>query len=134
MIPNRFREKDGNYKFFYPVADIRKFILQGRSEGNNGWIIVSKIDNIITYRGYGTIEHPSKELKYIHVVHNPHWDGEFNVDRIMYPETTFDLSKLRVVMLGFSNTDTRNILHENEFRDFENKSDHYTEKYYNDEQ
>lgn len=102
MIPKSYTEKDNEVHFHYSFSDLRKFIEHGREFGNNGFIIINKIDQMIRYRGYGTIENPSKSLFGLTVAHFPLFDGEFSIEAIMNPKPIFTKENTRFVILDLS--------------------------------
>jgi len=69
--------KGGTITYHYSYSDLRRFIQHGRSEGNNGWILTKSEGGFQIYRGYGTIEAPSKYLSTISVQDSPSFDSVY---------------------------------------------------------
>ena len=100
MIPKTYTQKGELTTFHYRYQDLRLFIKQGKEFGNVGFIIVKKDGDLITYKGFGTIENPSTSLTTMSLVHFPPFDGEFNPDAIVHPKlSTFST---RFIILDFS--------------------------------
>lgn len=79
MKPIRQSEKDGKITYHYSFKALRWFITQGRLTGDVGYIKITKEGLYNTFRGYGTIENPSKYLLTISIRDYPLFDE--------YPQT-----------------------------------------------
>ena len=75
MKPISYTQYKNKIVFKYPFTELRKFVEQGRKEGNVGLILVGYKDNFNVYKGYGTIENPCTELRTVYFAHNVLFDG-----------------------------------------------------------
>lgn len=64
--------------YHYSFKDLRKFIQMGRESGDVGCILLKSENNLLTYKGFGTIEHPCKTLTKITMMYNPIFDGKLS--------------------------------------------------------
>ena len=101
MTPKKYTKKGELIIFHYSYKDLNHFIKTGKEFGDVGFIIIKKDGNLITYRGFGTIEKPTTTLITLAIVHFPPFDGEFNLDSIMNPPLPPSY-KLRFKLLDFS--------------------------------
>lgn len=78
MYPISYKKNGDIVKFRYDTKEYNKWKELGSKDGNVGQILVSidYKDNIMNYKGFGTIEAPIKTLMYISLVHLPLLDGE----------------------------------------------------------
>jgi hypothetical protein len=66
---------NGDYIFNYKVRDLRNFIKIGRATGDVGMIVVKRTKSgMVTYKGFGTIEHPSKDIMSIRLQFDEKFD------------------------------------------------------------
>ncbi len=80
MTPYKYDVIDGLTCFRYKYSKLKEFIKRGREFGDSGWILISRKDKHFTYICFGTIENPSKEVRYITVVNNELFDGVIKSD------------------------------------------------------
>lgn len=103
MRPYKYTKTKNSIILHYKFSDLRKFIERGKLYGDNGWIIISKIGNLIKYKGFGTIEHPLKEIMTISIEHCEAYDGEFDEDKIINPPVIrCDHSRYKFICLDFN--------------------------------
>lgn len=101
MKPTHYKGDKDNCTFHYSFTDLRKFIEHGHKHGNNWMIITKKIGEMITYRGFGTIEVPVKKLStFIAPIIKQLYD-EFVIEDIMNT-TDFRKWSTRVIEMDFS--------------------------------
>ena len=62
--------KDGEIRYSYKYTDIKNFLEHGFKNGNNGLVLLSIKDGFLKYRGFGTIENPSKRIFTVRVQHD----------------------------------------------------------------
>ncbi len=80
MNPISFTVQDGYTQFKYDTKELKAFLLRGREHGDCGWIIVKREGRVLHYLGFGTIEHPSKNIHRISMLHFEPFDGEMPTD------------------------------------------------------
>ena len=80
MKPIRFSIKNGVSYFHYKSSEIISFARRGFLYGDVGFILMSRKGNLLTYKGFGTIEKPSKHISSISIVHFPPFDGKMPTD------------------------------------------------------
>lgn len=107
MKPIKYTGTKDNVTFHYKYSDLKKFLTFGKKEGNVGWVLISFKEGLLTYRGFGTIEHPCKDLITISLMHNPVFDGEFSIDKIMNPRPFFIEGELVFDVFDFGTIDGR---------------------------
>jgi len=75
--------KEGTIYFYYKFSALREFYKRGIEFGDVGMLIVKRTtDNMITYKGFGTIEHPFKEMMSMTMKFNEFFDISPNRNRI----------------------------------------------------
>lgn len=104
MTPIRFSVKGGVTHFHYRSSEIINFVRDGFKYGNTGMLLVRRENNILTYKGFGTIEHPRKDISSISIVHNPYFSGDMPTDeeRLIPPKSFFNSENTKFMMLDFS--------------------------------
>lgn len=104
MTPYRYSEKDGVVTFHYKAKDLIPFMRLGLKEGNTGMILVRRKDNVLTYKGFGTIENPHTYVLTMTIVHHPLFGGEMPADweRCIKPKPLLDRLDAKMVMIDFS--------------------------------
>jgi len=105
MTPNRLTKKENDTTIFhYPINELRAFVKRGMEHGDTGPILIKRQSNVLTYKGYGTIENPRKSLITVSFVHSPLFSGEMIPDweRLVPPKPFFNKENTRVVMIDFS--------------------------------
>lgn len=68
--------KQGVIRYHYKYSDLKQFLTFGKQNGSNGFILTRIKGDYLTYRGFGTIESPCRELRTIHVSHDYNMDGD----------------------------------------------------------
>lgn len=112
MRPTGYKEKKGNTIFIYRFRDMREFITQGKETGDVGMIVISRDPSgMVKYKGFGTIEHPMKEIMTITLKHNELFDGKWNPSKMIGPVKPNDLQsyKFALVFIGDHPVDQRRI-------------------------
>lgn len=90
MTPSRFSIKDNKTIFHYKYSELKEFLTRGFEFGDVGLILVSRKDNIFTYRGFGTIDHPFTFITTINMSHNRILDGELLADEEIVNSKVFE--------------------------------------------
>lgn len=88
-----------NKKFNYTFSELRRFIELGKKEGNVGMIPLSISNNIIKYKGFGTIEHPNTTIHTMSLIYDERFD-EFNNRNIKHPDKD-NMNTYEYVILKF---------------------------------
>lgn len=81
MNPIKFSIKNGKTTFHYPLSFLRKFLAHGKTNGNNGMILVGRTGIFLTYKGFGTIENPRTTILTFHVKHLEVFSGPMPSDK-----------------------------------------------------
>ena len=104
MRPVKFTVKNGITYFHYQFSELRKFVKRGLEYGDVGPILVKRAGNMLTYKGFGTIEHPNKEMQTLSIKHFEPFDGKMPTDeeRIMVRKENQFYENLRLVILNLS--------------------------------
>jgi hypothetical protein len=76
MKPIEIIQKDGTFFYKYNYKELIRFIRRGKMFGDVGVLLMKCKDNYITYKGFGTIEHPNTDMQTITLMHNPIFDGK----------------------------------------------------------
>lgn len=106
--PDHYEIRNKVTHFWYKPEHWKEFHRIGKRNGNNGTLLIRREGKMLTYRGYGTIEHPRKEWIDITLHHNKIFDGELQSDdqmlipRKSFFESEFEKGNIRFVMLDFS--------------------------------
>ena len=105
MIPIKFTEKNGETHFHYKASELIHFVRLGFKDGNAGMILISRKGKMLTYKGFGTIEHPFTYLMTMTIVHFSPFDGKMPTDeqRLIPPKPFFTAENTRFVILDLSN-------------------------------
>lgn len=74
MRPIRYSIVGNKTIFHYKTSEIREFYRRGKEHGDVGMIVVTRAGNIITRKGFGTIENPRTTIYTISLVHHPLFD------------------------------------------------------------
>ena len=61
--------------FHYTFSELRRFIELGRKEGNVGMIPISITNNIIKYKGFGTIDNPTTIMNTMSLMYDDIFDS-----------------------------------------------------------
>ncbi len=104
MIPIRFAVEDGVTTFYYKTRELKNFVRLGKKDGNVGMILIHRKGNMLTYKGFGTIEHPMTEMVTLSMMHHPGIDGEMKTDeqRLEPSKFVFNRKNYKFVMLDLS--------------------------------
>ena len=104
MTPIGFTIKNGVTHFHYKASELIEFVRLGKKDGNVGVILTKRNGNMLTYRGFGTIENPFTYIVSITINHFPLFDGEMPTDeqRLIPPKPFFTLENRRFMLLDFS--------------------------------
>jgi hypothetical protein len=62
MIIQDFTAKDNIIKYHYSFTQLREFITEGRESGAVGMLLIKRNGRILTYKGYGTIDKPRRNI------------------------------------------------------------------------
>jgi len=108
MTPIKFTVKNGVTHFHYKASELIDFVRRGKKNGNVGVILTKRDGNMLTYRGFGTIENPFTYIVSISIKHFPPFDGEMPTDeqRLIPPKPFFTAENTRFVILDLSNGST----------------------------
>lgn len=107
MKPISFIKKDNKTIFRYKFSDLREFVKLGYESGNVGMIRISMSDeNLVKYKGFGTIEHPVKFIQTITLKHNEIFDGPI----LRNVEPKKELSEYQYVLLDLSGNENHRII------------------------
>lgn len=109
MTPNKFTVKNGITTFHYEISRLREFVSEGLKHGNVGMILVKRDGELITYKGFGTIENPRKIITTSYIQHCTSFSGEMPSDeeRLIPPESMFKDYKL--VFLDLATVNIKNL-------------------------
>jgi hypothetical protein len=101
MTPIKFTVKNGVTHFHYKTSELIDFVRRGKKDGNVGVILTKREGNILTYRGFGTIENPFTHIVSISLNHFPPFDGEMLTDeqRLIPPKPFFTSESTRFVII-----------------------------------
>lgn len=80
MKPVGYTTSKGKVTYHYKFSDLRKFVTQGNATGDVGAILMGREGLLLSYKSYGTIEHPLKERVGLSMMHNPNFDGRLPTD------------------------------------------------------
>jgi hypothetical protein len=80
MTPTHFTIKNDTTFFHYKTSELRRFVSQGLQDGNVGTILIKRNGNMLTYKGFGTIENPIRNMINITFCHHPLFDGKMLTD------------------------------------------------------
>lgn len=101
MKPIKYTTVDTNTTFHYKYHDIKKFLKRGFEYGDCGWILVRQKGTVLTYKGFGTIENPNRNLITINIKHIDLFDGKLKTpEEIIHPkETDYALDNYRMIFI-----------------------------------
>lgn len=100
MKPIQYTETPSGYKFHYSFTQLREFLVRGHAYGDTGMLLIEKTDDWMNYRGFGTIEHPFKQLTRLTLKYNAALDGgEFSIEAVMNPKPYLIPDSYRMVMV-----------------------------------
>ena len=108
MIPIKFTIKNGVTQFHYKSSELIDFVRRGKKDGNVGMILTKRDGNMLTYRGFGTIENPFTSITTISMTHFPPFDGAMPTDeqRLIPPKPFFTTENTRLVVIDLSDEST----------------------------
>ena len=103
MTPIKFTIKNGITHFHYNFSELIDFVRRGKKDGNIGVILTKRDGDILTYRGFGTIENPFTHIVSITMVHFSPFDGRMPSDqeRLIPPKSFFNTTNVRYAMISF---------------------------------
>lgn len=109
MTPIKFTIKNGVTHFHYKASELIEFVRRGKKDGNVGVILTKRDGNLLTYRGFGTIENPFTYICSISMMHSPLFDGEMLTDeqRLIPPKPFFTAENTRFVIIDLSNVNMK---------------------------
>jgi hypothetical protein len=101
MTPIKFTIKNGVTYFHYKASELIEFVRRGKKDGNVGLILTKRNGNILTYRGFGTIENPFTYIITLSISHLPFFDGEMPTDeqRLVPPKSFFTSENISFTVL-----------------------------------
>ena len=104
MTPIKFTIKNGVTHFHYKPSELFDFVRRGKRDGNVGIILTKREGNILTYRGFGTIENPFTNMVSVSMVHNPFFDNELCSDekRLIKPKPIFDSENIKFITIDLA--------------------------------
>jgi len=105
MTPISFTVKDGVTRFHYKFSELREWYSLGIKHGDVGMILWSRKDNLLTYKCFGTIEHPRESIITLSLIHHHMFDGEMPSDeqRLIEPKPFFNSENTKMFILDMSN-------------------------------
>lgn len=105
MTPIKFTVKNGVTRFHYKASELIDFVRRGKKDGNVGMILTKREGNMLTYRGFGTIENPFTYIGSLSINHFSHFDGDMPTDeqRLIPPKPFFTPENTRFLIVDFSN-------------------------------
>jgi hypothetical protein len=91
MVPIKFTVKDGITYFHYKYSDLKEFVKCGKLNGDVGHLLIKREGDLLTYKGFGTIENPMYSMITISILYLPLFDGEMMSDeeRLVPPKPLF---------------------------------------------
>lgn len=105
--PTNYTRHGDVVKFHYPFTQLRNFVTAGNETGDVGNIL-TQIEYVkdkspqLTFRGYGTLEHPRRQLISIRMSHWPVFDGQMpDPDDIIKPWTFPEFGKMEFMSFDF---------------------------------
>lgn len=104
MVPVSYSVKNNIVHYHYKASDLFDFVRRGKENGNVGLILTKRENNLLTYRGFGTIENPFTDIITLTIVHFPPIDGKLPTDeeRLIPPKSLFTNSDIEMKFLNFS--------------------------------
>ncbi len=104
MTPIKFSIKYGVTTFHYNSSELMKFCRYGFKNGDVGMILIKRSGYLLTYKGFGTIENPSRDILTMSIMHSPGFSGEMPADeeRLIKPESFFTKDNTSCVILDFT--------------------------------
>ena len=104
MHPTKISIKNDTTYFHYNFPDLLNFVRQGKKDGNVGMLLIKRKKNTLTYKGFGTIENPFRNITTLTMQHYPPFDGEMLTDeeRLLPQKSILNSNKnLRFTILKF---------------------------------
>lgn len=80
MRPIKYSVINGVTRFHYKASELIDFVRRGKKYGNVGVILTERDGNMLTCRGFGTIENPFTHIASISVMHCEPFDGKMLTD------------------------------------------------------
>ncbi len=70
--------------YVYPFSEMRSFVERGRIHGDVGMIVTEENNGFITYKGFGTIEHPCRHISTLVIKFDPKYDTPYKPKQTSY--------------------------------------------------
>lgn len=87
MYAISYKETSANcFKFTYKVDDLKRWLARGRNYGDSGPLLIEWNNGVATYKSFGAIENPSKNLYTINMEWCDSFDGVFNPEHLLEPK------------------------------------------------
>lgn len=102
MKPISYNKKGNDVYFHYSFRDLKHFLKIGFDSGDCGMLLISFVNGFMKFKGFGTLEHPRKEIITFTLKHNSRYDGEFSIEKIMNPVSKLHGGKYSYIMIDFS--------------------------------
>jgi len=80
LRPIYFTIKNETTHFHYKFSELKNFVKQGKKTGDVGMLLVRRQGNMLTYKGFGTIENPFTYIMTLSIIHSPILDGKMVTD------------------------------------------------------
>ena len=105
MRPISYTRVDNKIIYHYKYSDLKEFLSLWLKDGNVGMILMYEIGDILTYRGFGTIENPFTYILTLSIQHCESFDGRKSTpdERVNPPVSKFTPDNCRMVILDFNN-------------------------------
>lgn len=105
MTPTSSTTKKDIETFHYPYSKLKAWLKDGYENGNVGFLLVQRNFNLkyYLYKGFGTIENPSKFLKTMIIKHFELFDGPWaTTEQILNPKPLFNKEDIKHVFIDMS--------------------------------
>jgi hypothetical protein len=91
MTPIKYTVKGGITHFHYNYSELREFVKCGKLNGDVGHLLIKREGDLLTYKGFGTIENPMYSMITISIRYLPLFHGEMMSDeeRLVPPKPIF---------------------------------------------
>jgi hypothetical protein len=105
MTPIGFKIINGTTHFHYKATELIDFVRRGKRDGNVGLILMKRNGDLLTYKGFGTIENPSTHILSITISHCTPFDGDMPTDeqRLILSNPLFTKDNTKIAVLDMSN-------------------------------
>jgi hypothetical protein len=102
MNPISFTKCGDTTYFHYRYSDLRRFVRDGKRDGNVGLILTKRNSKISTYRGFGTIENPFRYIATVSLMRNDVFDGPRPTDDEILSPPKEEFADFRFVILDLN--------------------------------